>query len=240
MARYIQHIYLNKPDDFVYFIINDYLQKNQFIMSDWKGEPAYQSGNVLTDGLRYLKWSYTDGFLHLEAWIKGNFGEEWDLNGFVGCLMKKPYRESLEELLRILQQEIPNLQSSYGTQGFPGTAGQEGPVYRPGMQGGPQNTFSEGGMSFHQGEKQVIPVQTVDNHKAATNALIMGILSLVFCWIPIAAIVLGCLGLSRARLGAGSSKSSSAAAGRICSIIGICLGCLLWILNFLITIVNMA
>ena len=40
MARYVKDITLNKPDDFVAFIVNDYLQKNKFVMSDWHGEPA--------------------------------------------------------------------------------------------------------------------------------------------------------------------------------------------------------
>lgn len=34
MARYIKDVTLNKPDDFVAFIMNDYLQKNSFAMSD--------------------------------------------------------------------------------------------------------------------------------------------------------------------------------------------------------------
>ena len=43
MARFVQDLALNKPDDFVYFIMNDYLQKNGFVMADWKGEPAYKA-----------------------------------------------------------------------------------------------------------------------------------------------------------------------------------------------------
>lgn len=41
MARYVKDLVLNKPEDFVTFIMNDYLQKNQFVVSEWKGEPAY-------------------------------------------------------------------------------------------------------------------------------------------------------------------------------------------------------
>ena len=36
MARYVKDLVLNKPEDFVTFIMNDYLQKNQFVVSEWK------------------------------------------------------------------------------------------------------------------------------------------------------------------------------------------------------------
>lgn len=38
MARFVKDLVLNKPEEFVTFVMNDYLQKNQFSMSDWKGE----------------------------------------------------------------------------------------------------------------------------------------------------------------------------------------------------------
>lgn len=107
MARYVKDIVLNKPDDFVQFIMNDFLQKNQFRSGDWKGEPAYCTGNALVEGVRYLKWSYADGKFHLEAWIQGTMGGEWDLDGVVGIAMKKPYKNSLEQLFEVLQQDIP-------------------------------------------------------------------------------------------------------------------------------------
>ena len=55
MARYVRELVLNKPDDFVSFMMNDYLQKNKFSMSDWKGEPAYRAGDAMMEGYKYLK-----------------------------------------------------------------------------------------------------------------------------------------------------------------------------------------
>lgn len=107
MARYVKDLVLNKPDDFVNFMMNDYLQKNQFAMSDWKGEPAYRAGDAMMEGYKFLKWSYINGTLHLEAWLKGSGGGEWNLDGFVGTLQKKPYKSSLEQLFTALQQDIP-------------------------------------------------------------------------------------------------------------------------------------
>ena len=89
MARYIKDVTLNKPDDFVAFIMNDYLQKNSFAMSDWKGEPCYRAGDAMMEGFKYLKWNYTGGVLHLEAWLKGNFGKEMNLDGFCWLFSEK-------------------------------------------------------------------------------------------------------------------------------------------------------
>ena len=33
MARYVRDLVLNKPDDFVQFMMNDFLRKNSFVMS---------------------------------------------------------------------------------------------------------------------------------------------------------------------------------------------------------------
>lgn len=114
MARYVRELVLNKPDDFVSFMMNDYLQKNKFSMSDWKGEPAYRAGDAMMEGYKYLKWSYSNGTLHVEAWLKGSFGKEMGLTGFVATLQKKPFRDSLEQLYSALQQDISQTQGSGG------------------------------------------------------------------------------------------------------------------------------
>lgn len=199
MARFTKDLVLNKPDDFVQFIMNDYLQKNQFVMSDWKGEPAFRAGDALMEGFKYLKWSYANGVFHLEAWLKGTAGGEWDLDGFVGTLQKKPYRQSLEQLFAALQQPIP--------------ADSD-------MQNGTQNANPQ---------PTVIPVQTVDNTGAASMALVLGIFSLVFgLLIPLIGILLAALGFSRARLGSGSSKANLAKAGKILCIIGAVVAVINW------------
>ena len=139
MARFTRDLVLNKPDDFVQFIMNDFLQKNQFEMSDWKGEAVFRAGDAMVEGFKYLKWTYNGGVFHLEAWLKGMGGGEMDLDGFVGTLQKKPYRESLEQLFAALQQPLPA--------------------------NGPQDMSPQG--AGPQGGPQPIPVQTVDNSGAA-------------------------------------------------------------------------
>lgn len=203
MARYVRDLVLNKPDDFVQFMMNDFLQKNSFVLSDWKGEPAYRAGDAMMEGYKYLKWNYAGGIFHLEAWMKGTFGGEWNLDGFVGTLQKKPYKASLEQLFAALNQPIPMNQG--------GMPGQPAP--------------------------NVVPVHTVDNSGAATMGLVFGIFSLIFAFlIPLVSILLACLGFSRARMGAGSSKSGLAKAGKILCIIGIIAAIVMWGLNILLTV----
>ena len=210
MARYVKELVLNKPEDFVQFMMNDYLRKNSFVMADWEGEPAYRTGDAMMEGYKYLKWYYNNGVFHLEAWMKGTFGGEWNLDGFVGTLQKKPYRESLEQLFEALKQPLPMEQGMAAGQG--------------GMPGNPGQPY-----------QNVVPVHTVDNSGAATMGLVFGILSIVFAFlVPIVSILLACLGFSRARMGAGSRKAGQAKAGKILCIIGIITAIVMWGLSILL------
>ena len=126
--------------------------------------------------------------------------------------MKKPYRKSLEELFVTLQQEIP---------------------VQPNMQQG--GAGQQAGQAQGSPNPQPIPVKTVDNTGAATAALVFGILSVVICWIPLVSLILGILGISRARMGSGSSKAGQAKAGKVLCIVGICLAAALWLINIILS-----
>lgn len=115
MARWIRDELLNQPADFVEFLMNDYLTKNGFLRVTRKGEQVWKEGDGFLTMARFLKYSYENGMLHLEAWT-GVFRES-ALTGFVGSLPKKFYRESLEELIRLLHQPIPP--EGMGAQGQP-------------------------------------------------------------------------------------------------------------------------
>lgn len=112
MSRYTYDLKLDKPADFVEFMMNDYLGKNGFSMSEWKQQPAYRAGDAMLEGYKYMTWSYTNGVLHIEAWLKGTFGREMGLKGFAGCLQKKPFKKSLENLYTLLQQDVSAEQMS--------------------------------------------------------------------------------------------------------------------------------
>ena len=165
----------------------------------------------MVEGFKYLKWTYNGGVFHLEAWLKGMGGGEMDLDGFVGTLQKKPYRDSLEQLFAALQQPLPA--------------------------NGPQDMSPQG--AAPQGGPQPIPVQTVDNSGAATLALVFGIISIILALLfPLGGIILAALGFTRARLGSGSSKAGMAKVGKILCIIGLVVAVVNWGLGILLIVMN--
>lgn len=100
MGRYIQDAGINQPLDVVSMTMEDYIYHNRYIRTDWNGEPVYQCIDASGKD-RYLKWSYINGTLHVEAWMKGAFGEEADLNG-IGK-EKREYKDSIDNLITKLR-----------------------------------------------------------------------------------------------------------------------------------------
>ena len=104
MGRYIKDIELNQPIDVVSLVMEDYIYHNHFSRTDWNGEMVF----CLRDGHggeRYLKWSYAGGIFHVEAWLKGPFGKEMDLDGVGGGASRKEFRESMERLAGQLRHQ---------------------------------------------------------------------------------------------------------------------------------------
>lgn len=99
MSRYIEDAELNQPIDVVSMLMEDYTYHHRFMRTDWNGEPVFCCRDAHGKE-RYLVWSYASGILHLEAWVKGAFGNEANLSGRSG----KEYRKSLEELLKKLRE----------------------------------------------------------------------------------------------------------------------------------------
>lgn len=100
MARYIQDAGIDQPYDVVSMTMEDYIYHNHFTRTDWQGEPVY--GSKAADGKeRFLKWSYSCGILHIEAWLKNAFGNETDLDG--AGKTKAEYKRSLEKLVQDLR-----------------------------------------------------------------------------------------------------------------------------------------
>lgn len=105
MARWIRDEELNQPQDFVQFMMEDYLKKNGFKEKKRRGELVWQNGDGFLVMARFIRYEYSEGKLHLEAWV-GKFREN-ALKGFVGTLPKKIFKGSLEELLGLLHQPLP-------------------------------------------------------------------------------------------------------------------------------------
>ncbi len=203
MARYTKELVLNKEESFVTFMMNDFLQKNQFKPFDYKtGEKVYRAGDPMLEGYKYVKWSYENGTLHLEAWMQSGFGKEAGLDGFAGSLQKKPFKNSLEQLYNVLQQdiEIPK--------------GEDG---QPLMSSIPVTTVDN---------SKAATQSLVFGILAIVSVFVPLLFGYVIGIIP---ILLGVIGTNRARLGSGSSKSGAAKAGKVLSIIAIVLAFVLFV-----------
>lgn len=81
MARYIREVTLNRPADFVQFIMTDFLSKHGFSLVKFKGEMVYRTGGGLLEIPKFLTWGYRNGIFHVEAWTRnlwlpGVYGRE--------------------------------------------------------------------------------------------------------------------------------------------------------------------
>lgn len=104
MARYIQDAGINQPLDVVSEAMEQYLYRNRYIRTEWKDELVYMSADGDAKGNRYLIWSYMSGILHIEAWLKGSFGNEVGLIG--SASKKRAYKESIDKLIETLRHPI--------------------------------------------------------------------------------------------------------------------------------------
>ena len=104
MARYIQDAGINQPLDVVSEAMEQYLYRNRYIRTEWKDELVYMSADGDAKGNRYLIWSYMSGILHIEAWLKGSFGNEVGLTG--SGSKKRAYKESIDKLIETLRHPI--------------------------------------------------------------------------------------------------------------------------------------
>lgn len=111
MARYIREVQLNRPDEFVQYIMTDFLSKHNFKLVEFKGEKLYRSGDGFFEMAKFLTWGYQNGVFHVEAWTRncwlpGVWGKENALTGFMGCIPKGAYKDDIEALIGLMFQPI--------------------------------------------------------------------------------------------------------------------------------------
>lgn len=213
MARYIRDIVLNKPADFVAFMMNDYLQKNGFSFFKWKYEAAFRAGDGVIESYKYLKWGYDGRILHIEAWVRDLFGMEISLDSLSFTLQRSAFKKSLEQLFTLLNQNIsmPN-QPAHDTNGQP--IPQPIPVQTA-------DNSSAAVMALVSG------VITLSLTFIYFVSLIFSVSALTFLF-PIIILFGGTLGISRARLGGGSRQAKLALTGKILSILAMGLIGIFW------------
>lgn len=218
MARYVREEVLNQPDDFVNYMMNDFLTKHGFKYENFKGQMVYRAGGGLIELPKFITWSYFNGVIHIEAWVRvlwlpGVYGKENDMSGFYGAVVKDMYKKDVEQLISLLHQ--PLNQSAVQ----PGMSQQPGMPPQPGMPVPPQNG--------------PIMVQGVDTSRYANFALGFGIAGLVLSW-SWAGVFFNIIAIIYAVKGKTSAKKGRATAGMVCAIIGLAIVVLCFLGGFII------
>lgn len=227
MARYIREQVLNQPEDFIQYMMNDFVAKHGFHPVEFKGEYIFRSGKGLLEIPKFMKWSYQNGVFHIEAWTRnawlpGVYGRENAMTGYMGCIPKHAYKSDIDQLIGLLNQNVtgqnPMQQGMPGAGGIqPGAVGiQPGAVgMQPGAGGIQPGAMPQNGPVY---------VQGVDTYRYANMSLVMGIISIVLSCVPCIGIIFGSLGIVYGLKGQKSTKKGSATAGFVCGLIGLIIG----------------
>ncbi len=202
MARYIREVQLNRPEDFVQYIMTDFLSKHGFCMKQFKGEMVYRAGDGFLEIPKFLTWGYQNGIFHIEAWTRncwlpGVYGKENAMTGFMGCVPKDAYKKDIEALIGLLFQ----------------------PLTQPGMQGAYQMP-------------QPIYVQGTDTSRYAVMALVFSLIGIVcVCLSGILALLWGSLAIVYGKKAMSSPKGGMATAAFVIGIVADVLGVVACILS---------
>ncbi len=213
MARYIREVELNRPEDFVQYIMTDFLSRHGFKLVDFQGEQVYRTGGGLVEIPKFLSWGYWNGIFHVEAWTRncwlpGVYGEENAMTGFMGCVPKSAYKKDIEELIGLLYQPLPVNQ---------------------GMQ--PQAAAGGPAAPYPYGQQPVL-VRGTDMSRYATMAFVFAMAGVwVALIVPIVGVLFGVLGITYAGKGKLSSREGLATGGMVIGIIAIVIAVVVWILR---------
>lgn len=245
MARYIREEFINKPQEFVDFIMRDFLQKHKFEQTTLDGEAIWQDGTGMLSMPRFFKYFYQNGVIHLEAWTRtawlpGVYGKkENDLSGFYGSVPKNAYRSDIDNLIQVLYQPLPSDQQ-YGQNpyynpqggyvqpnGYPLQNGYAQPMpnqpmgYAQPMPNQPMNYGQQGG--YQNGyNNQPITVKGVDNKNLAVAGFIFSLLAVPFCFLnPFVGLLWAAIGTAYSHKSLESSRRGLANAGYIIGILAI-------------------
>ena len=203
MARYIIEEKMKQPLDVVSLNMEDYIYHNRFKRTDWNGEPVYVS--LDEEGKeRYFNWSYACGVLRVEAWFKGPFGEESDLDGIGNTKDKKEYRDSVDALVLRIKNHCGHVQGGDYIGADP-------------MQHNP-NHPCESKKPIYYSSLQKEKAQNAG--KIFSSGLMFGICSLMCSGFGVVGMVFAILGLRNNKRASAEGMDYFLILARICCIIG--------------------
>ncbi len=200
MGRYIKEIRLNQPIDVVSMVMDDFVYHNRFRRSDWNGEMVF----FLKDSHgreRYMKWSYAGGLYHVEAWLKGAFGKEMDLDGVGGGASRQEYRRCMDELIGTLKRQTaaPMAGGHVGSDPIHHESGQGSnhETWKRDTQWQPQTGRSASAPAGNSGRGSQRTAQRSGGAGTDSGMMFAILAMIVGCMIPIMGIVLAVCALKK-------------------------------------------
>ena len=107
MGRYEKRFPVVESQDASFGRIRQNLESKKYQYRNRDGEQLFQKGDGVWVAARFIKVTYGENGVHLEAWIDA-MGAEQGLDGFVGAAVKKPLKKDVMEIEKILSSPDPN------------------------------------------------------------------------------------------------------------------------------------
>ena len=115
MSRYIREIDLQLPENEVRGLMDRFLKENGFYRGEWKGQTCWTADYGMNKpatalkitGVYFFDYTYENGRLHFEAWVRDGKKKETGLTGWYNWQMKAPYTGLVAGLEKKLINELP-------------------------------------------------------------------------------------------------------------------------------------
>lgn len=121
MARYSKDFPLKTSPDAIFQTVYQYLITEGYEYIQYDHENVFKKGKGLMAGPTFLKLSFSESTVRLEAWMKyallpGVYVGELGLTGFVGAAVKGPLKRRVARIETILTQYAATPAVTYGAQ----------------------------------------------------------------------------------------------------------------------------
>ncbi len=119
MGRYIREMDLQLPENEVQGLIDGFLKENGFYRGEWQGQIYWTADYGINKpvppvrvakaymGLYFFDYTYENGKLHFEAWLRDGKKKEVELTGWYLWQIKFPYADLVAELEKDLIDKLP-------------------------------------------------------------------------------------------------------------------------------------
>lgn len=152
MGRTIRDFQVTVPPETIFQEIQQYLTAEGYTFTQFQNENLFKKGNGILMGPTFIKVSWMNYSMRLEAWMKMAilpfvFVGENDLESFVGAAVKGPLKDRFAHIEDIIRKYSVNPAGAYGQQPYGQQAWQ-----------GQQNQAAQQGWQAQQNQAAQQPV----------------------------------------------------------------------------------